>query len=261
MHQARVALRRLRAAWSVFRVLVPEPGMGSQKAEMRKLASILGVARDWDVFRLETLPALPESLTSDAGTKALIAESDTKRKEARDLAQHYVAAPGYTLALLDIARAFYRQSWSGNPATLEARSLPLTEFASRVMSKRWRAALKRGAVTGTVEPASLHPLRIELKKLRYGGEFFAALFPRKATKKFLKLLSDIQDHLGRINDATTVVRVASALREDCREPDTREALGAVLGYFTAQARAETLPALKAWKRMKQAEPFWDMGPR
>ncbi|MFN0316074.1 MAG: CHAD domain-containing protein [Burkholderiales bacterium] len=259
VHQARVALRRFRAALSVFRPLVSGSALEPQNAELRKLAQTLGAARDWDVFRLETLPALPAGLTSDAGTQALIAESEGRRKEARDFAQRHVAAPSYTLALLDFASAFYRQSWNSDPETLEARALPLTEFARRVLGKRWRAALKRGAVTGAAQPASLHPLRIELKKLRYGGEFFASLFPKKTTRKFLKLLAEIQDHLGSINDATTVVRLTDTLREDCREPDTREALGAVRGYFAAQARAETLPALKAWKRMKQAQPFWVQG--
>ncbi len=258
LHQARVALRRLRAALSAFRAVIPEAVLERQNSAMRKLGQTLGIARDWDVFRLETLPSLPAGLASDAGIEALIAESDARRKNAREFAQRHITDPSYTLALLDFAATVYRQSWMNDPQTIQPRSLPIIEFARRVMSKRWRAALKRGAGIDTAQPASLHPLRVGLKKLRYGGEFFASLFPKKPTKKFLNLLSGMQDHLGRINDAATVVRITDTLRQDCGGPDTREALGAVRGYFAAHVRAEIAPALKAWKRLKQAEPFWDL---
>ena len=259
LHQARVALRRLRVALGVFRALIPDGALERQDSAMRKLGQTLGVARDWEVFSLETLPALPAGLTSDAGTRALIAESGTRRKNARRFAQRCVSDPSYTLALLDFAAALYRQPWmtTEDPQVIQARSLPVIEFACQVLSKRWRAALKRGAGIDATQAASLHPLRIELKKLRYGGEFFITLFPKKSAKKFLKLLAGIQDHLGRINDAATVVRITDTLRQDCQEPDAREALGALRGYLAAQARAEIEPALKAWKRQKRAEPFWD----
>ncbi len=263
LHQARVALRRLRAALSLFRAMIPEAAMERQNSALRKLGQTLGVARDWDVFRLETLPALPAGLTGEAGIEGLISESDARRKEAVRFAQGYVSDPAYTLALLDFAAALYRQPWMSteDPDAIHVRSSPVIEFARRVIGKRWRAALKRGARIDAAQPVSLHPLRIELKKLRYGGEFFASLFPKKTTKKFLNLLSEIQDHLGRINDAAQVVRMTDTLRQDCREPDTREALGALRGYFAAQVHAEIAPALKAWKRLKQAEPFWDQTAR
>ncbi len=258
IHQARVALRRLRAAISLFRTAIPKASLEQQNGALRKLGQTLGVARDWDVFSLETLPALPSDLTNEAGIGALIAESDAKRKVADECARRYISDASYTLALLDIAATFYRQPWMAveDSAAVEARALPLVEFARKVLSKSWRSAAKRAESIDLKQPVSLHPLRIELKKLRYGGEFFSSLFARKTTRQFLKLLSEIQDHLGHINDATTVVRMADALRQDCREPDTREALGALRGYFAAQVGAEIAPAMKAWKRLKQTDTFW-----
>lgn len=56
LHQARVALRRLRSAFSIFRPVVGDPG-AALGADLRWLASELGEARNLDVLLARTRPA------------------------------------------------------------------------------------------------------------------------------------------------------------------------------------------------------------
>ena len=50
VHQMRVALRRLRAAIGLLRPTLTGPSLETARDRAKTLASVLGAARDWDVF-------------------------------------------------------------------------------------------------------------------------------------------------------------------------------------------------------------------
>ncbi|MBN8929776.1 MAG: CHAD domain-containing protein, partial [Rhodospirillales bacterium] len=58
VHQARVAVRRLRSAIAVFRPAIGCDAVTEADRHLRMLARALGPARDWDVFMTETAPAI-----------------------------------------------------------------------------------------------------------------------------------------------------------------------------------------------------------
>ncbi|MBC8021556.1 MAG: inorganic triphosphatase, partial [Burkholderiales bacterium] len=58
VHQARVAIRRMRSALRMFRKPIGAKRADAWRAELGQAARSLGLARDWDVFVLETLPAI-----------------------------------------------------------------------------------------------------------------------------------------------------------------------------------------------------------
>ncbi|MCA1978290.1 MAG: CHAD domain-containing protein, partial [Thiobacillus sp.] len=81
VHQARVALRRLRAALRLYRrefALPPELLAG-----LRTLAGALGPARDWDVLCTETLPAIAPYFDDAAGWQAGLAKLEAQRADVR----------------------------------------------------------------------------------------------------------------------------------------------------------------------------------
>ena len=74
---------------------------------------------------------------------------------------------------------------------------------------------KRGRGVGPETSAEkLHPLRKSLKKLRYSLEFLSSLYPRKATKRYLRPLKNLQKSLGIINDAAVALRLADELAQE-----------------------------------------------
>lgn len=258
LHQARVAIRRLRAALSLFGTVISKAALEPQRAAIKELGAALGLARDWDVFRTQLLPSLPVSISEMKGFASLLKAADTQRALEGEKARRYVANPHYTLSLLDFAATLHRRPWAERSAPSEAPAptLDLTSFAGKTLRKRWRGARRYAAHVDPAQPSTLHPLRIDLKKLRYGAEFMMSLFPRTSVIRFLDRLGEIQDHLGRVNDAAAVAAMVDALRTTCADGDAREALGAVAGYFTARAEFEVPRTLKAWKRLKHSEPFW-----
>jgi triphosphatase len=117
--------------------------------------------------------------------------------------------------------------------------------ATRAMSSNGGKGGK-GDTDGTSARA-VHRLRIAGKRCRYGVEFFASLLREGATRRYLELLSSLQDELGRNNDLV----VADQLLQQCRhaEPSQQKAnadaaLAFVRGYLYA-LRAQDTSALHA----------------
>ncbi len=65
LHQVRVALRRLRACFSLFKTVIPQPAFALVAAQLREQNAALGRARDWDVFIATTLTPIAERVPGD----------------------------------------------------------------------------------------------------------------------------------------------------------------------------------------------------
>ena len=217
VHQARVALRRLRAALRLFRrvCVLPDELMDG----LRALAAALGPARDWDVLCSETLPAIaphyPDSAPWQAGLDVLQAH----RQEVRDAMRTALAAGRPGQWLLAMQRWLQDQGWrraaggTAPEAQRFAQLAPLEDWA-RVALKRGHRRVARGARQfADLAPPERHALRIAIKRQRYAAEFFQTLFAglphghRRRQAGYLALLRDAQDSLGRANDA----RIAAGL--------------------------------------------------
>ena len=263
LHQARVAMRRLRSAFSVFRRGFPRAAFEDVVRELRWLDATLGPARDWDVFALSTLPRLVRAFPGDAGLQALAERTATLREAANAATGEALHSNRYTLLLLKIVGIFYREPWRALPdeAAQAARAQPLPAFAGDVLSRRHRKVVKSGRELVREDEqhesdhARLHALRIEIKKLRYAAEFFSSLYERR-TKAYTAALAGLQEVLGGLNDAATVERLCVTLRRAGEADALGESIGLLRGWAAAMAQAhlEALPL--AWKRFRQADPFW-----
>jgi CHAD domain-containing protein len=117
------------------------------------------------------------------------------------------------------------------------------------ISRRWKRVLKRGRDLAQLNPEERHRVRIEIKKLRYAGEFFDNLFKgggaKKRKRSALKTLEALQETLGELND----IAVGSEMHtSDAAEALHQEQLAHVDNLLaTAQAQYEDLAPL---------EPFW-----
>jgi inorganic triphosphatase YgiF len=258
LHQARVALRRLRSAFSVFNRAFPRAAFEDLLGELRWLGGNLGPARDWDVFVFTMLPRVAGAFADDAAMHALSERASELRAGANRQAVEALAAKRYTALLLRLNGMFYRAPWAGvNDETAAAlRAEPLAQFTAEVLSRRHRKAVKRGRKHSELDPSGLHRLRIEIKKLRYAAEFFSPLYERKAVRSYTAALAALQELLGTLNDAATVERLCEALREGHVEATYREAVGAVRGWAAATAHDHLEQLPQAWKRFREVEPFW-----
>jgi CHAD domain-containing protein len=159
---------------------------------------------------------------------------------------------------------------SAVPGQSDQGDQPVEPFARATLAKRAKKVTKLGRRHETLSEGDLHRLRIQCKKLRYASEFFAGLFPRKATKRYLKALEAIQDRLGALNDAATGQRLlddldrrltnrAPADGQGSGEALAANATGIVLGWQAALMDRELNAFHATWDAFAEQKPFWKKG--
>jgi CHAD domain-containing protein len=257
-----VALRRLRSALSLFRPYLGEADRASFGDDLRRIVRALGPARDLDVLHEEVIGEPLQAMPGRQSLQALAGIVETERERAYEQVRQMIASPDYARAVLRFAVWIGRRGWriQADPDRLAALAEPLEVHARRLLDKRRKAALKRGRDFASLDAVQRHELRIALKKLRYAGEFFVALYRRKATARYLARVADLQERLGRLNDASVAAGTLRALldrhlgRADMA--DLALAAGEVVGWH-GRAAALSEPELGAiWRRFVDAKPFW-----
>ena len=258
LHQMRVALRRLRSAFSVFAPLFPAETIAPMAAEFRWLGGSLGPARDWDVFMTETMPPVHEEFGEHAALTAFAEQCSGLRRKAVRRARRTVASQRYQHLVLSLARWLMAEQWSGqiDEAGRSRLAAPVREFASSVLEERYGRVRKRGRKLGSLSPAELHRLRIAIKKFRYATDFFAGLYEGKRARETLKRLARLQDILGAINDAATVGNLVSEALRGAQNRRAGEARGILLGWSRGRAATLRRELRTAWKPFRAAEKFW-----
>lgn len=256
LHQMRVALRRARSAFGVFSTVFPKTEFAFWLGELKWLASAIGPARDWDVFTLETLPAICASFPQHAGLRELQRQSEKLRRKKNAAARRSAKSRRYQQLILKLGAWLTAGPWMAqvDEATLNAMSAPLTGFAAQALEQRHGQLRKRSRHLLKLSAEELHALRIAAKKLRYAGEFFAPLFPGGHTGDFLKAVAALQEALGKLNDAATAQRLLKDLAAN--GPECGEASGMVIGWTACSASRGMDDLERAWMRFKKEKPFW-----
>ena len=214
LHQFRVALRRMRSALRVFRPAL-EPGfVAHAREELRWIARETGAARDWDVLATATLPAILHAWGEAPATRSVRARVAARRKAARETLRAALRTPRYARLVLHLARGL------ATPAPQPAEPPePLAAFAARVLAKRHKRLVAGAQRLSALTPTERHELRLEAKRLRYALEGFESLLKRRRFDAYRALLAEIQDDLGRANDAAVAERLLGELKLPVRFSD------------------------------------------
>jgi triphosphatase len=239
VHQARVALRRLRAALRLFRrVCVPPDEL---MEGLRTLTTALGPARDWDVLCSETLPPIaPHCPDADAWQQGCaVLEAHRAGVRATMQADLLQAHPGAWL--LAFQRWLLQRGWRSSPAgeaAPEAQRFvqlsPLLAWARRALRKGQRRVVRDARDFANLQAAQRHVLRIAIKRQRYAAEFFQTLFAGPRQDRTLEALRNAQDSLGRARDSHMAWQLLIAARAD-----TGSMGPFVLGWLAARQAGAT----------------------
>jgi len=237
LHQARVAMRRLRSALTLFRPVLADTDFAQLRLELRWFTSQLGEARNFDVI-LGTKAW--EGVQPDP---ALRRQLRRRRTEAYERVQKALAERRLPALILDLV------AWSeaGDWRRGEGAQDPIGPFAEARLDRAWKRIRRQGKALGTLPVEDRHNLRIEMKKLRYATEFFGSLAPRnrrRQQKLFTGHLRDLQELLGDLNDIETRRELAPQLFESGEEAYKREVADLV-------ARSE-----QAYAAMREVGPYW-----
>lgn len=203
VHQARIAIRRLRAALKMFAPVLPKGFAAAWNPAWRDTANALGGARNWDVFIEEILPPLQSAFPDHPEVQQLIRRAHREQQVARRRAASAFSNPHYSLLLLDFSGALW--SLVDSP-TAE----PIAAFARQRLERRQRQVIQLARRIAELNTEQRHGLRISCKKLRYALEFFTPLFAAGQHQRLRSALASAQDILGEMNDLATATQLTTS---------------------------------------------------
>lgn len=253
LHDMRVATRRMRSAFRLFKLAYEPDAIRPFRQELRRLGGTLGTVRDLDVALERLARYADEHPTTDLSPLLIRWSGHLADARASLLAE--LDSPHFARFAAQFDE-FLRQPGAGaRPAPSPDAPVPyrvrhaipplIADHFARI--RAYELAIP-GAPIGT-----LHALRIEFKRLRYALEFFEEVLGPEA-RRVIKAIKGQQDHLGDLHDADVAVTELSALL-DLHEASYsgtpsfgRPNLDGVYDYLAAQIR----------ERQRLAESFPDV---
>ena len=249
IHQTRVALRRLRAAFSTFREAaagaIGRRELKALSAEAKWLAGECAPARDLHVFLTETAQNAPPVVLK-VGRR--LAKSHLERARA--------ALSSARFSMFEAALSAFAEQTSANDGGR------LDDFGRGILDRRAAKADKNGRKLGSLDGKRLHELRIAIKKLRYAATFLQPAFAgrpfdSRAAKAYIEATVRLQGALGTLNDRAVAgqmmadIAVAARPSEDVGGALRKLAKQAASGEKRRRHRLQ-----QAWKRFRKAGRFW-----
>jgi triphosphatase len=254
VHQMRVAVRRLRSAIKVFDHAVSCPSVAAVDADLKALAEKLAPTRDWDVFVTETAAAVAAALPAEPRLERLLAAAERRRRTCHGELRSFLASVDFRrigIELACLAGGSNRPAVVDDPEPIEL-AVSLQEFGTRVLGKRRKKLVQVDGDLAGLEPPALHRIRLRAKRLRYAAEIFAPLYPGKATHRFIRGLSRLQDRLGALNDAAVAATMLAELAGN-----HAFATGLVLGFVGARNSDIRERIDQGWLKLRRLKPFWE----
>lgn len=256
VHQMRVSMRRLRSVLGLFNRTFPSAEFSGFRAEAKRIANVMGEARNWDVF-LELLHDGPAAaFTAEPGMAAILEQCRLYREAGYEAVHSLLADPATSRFVLTVEAFLARHGWrNGVPVeALDSLTAPALDFAAANLLRLHRKVRKRGKHIVTLPPHERHLVRIELKKLRYAADLFGGLFEaRGKVKQYTVAAAGLQEELGHLNDLATARELLDRL--DGAKPDAARAIGIILGWCAHSAMADDALLEKRWKAFTGTKPF------
>ena len=242
VHQARVALRRMRSALRMFRREIGETRANAWHDALGETSRALGDARDWDVFGSHTLPAVLEAFGDAALARSLRARVAYRRRteRAKASASDAIAALRRGVAR---ARALARACRRRNGATAGRNAAGIRRARD--------AQAPQATPRGRADARRSLPRRAPPRARRTRSAFATVstpsrpLFKPRPLTTFSASLESMQDALGDCNDAATATAPAG------RAASARTLRG---------LRARLVRGTRARRTVARSSPSWRRSP-
>jgi len=256
VHQMRVSMRRLRSVLGLFNRAFPSAEFSGFRNEAKRIANVMGEARNWDVF-LELLHEGPAAaFTTEPGMAAILDQCRKYRETGYEAVHALLADPATSRFVLTVEAFLARHGWrNGVPVeSLDSLTAPALDFATANLLRLHRKVRKRGKHIISLNAHDRHLVRIELKKLRYAADLFGGLFTAKGkVKQYTTAAAGLQEELGHLNDLATARELLDRL--DGSKPETARTIGIILGWCAHSALADDTLLEKRWKAFTGTKPF------
>lgn len=243
IHQARVAIRRLRTVLGRFSQWSPQVD-SSWAEQLAYFFRALGLTRDMDVFIEEILPQInlisPDELNFDTFKSTIFKNSSTQNKTPLD---QIFRSADFTNLILSLLQFIHQSSDDLSQNNLQ-------KSAIKIIQKLHQKTLKDAENFLELDIEARHRTRKHLKKMRYSIELISSLFSDQKVKKYLKSLKKVQQLLGQYNDLI----VAEDLLKTQVEIEPKAWFA--IGWITANQALLLQQSATQLKKFAQVKPFW-----
>ncbi|GAA2070448.1 CYTH and CHAD domain-containing protein [Williamsia deligens] len=247
VHQMRVATRRLRSVLRAFRGVIDGPKVDRLDAELKELASILGVVRDAEVTAERYRDLLADEDASETVRDRLVGEQLRRRSRGQRSAVAALNSSRY-FSLLDALDDLLVRPPAGADAEMPAKKALRDAVRGSAKKVRKAQATADGLETDSADwVEQMHTVRKRAKRLRYVADSGASLGTRKyaATASAAK---KIQSALGDSNDASLSRELIAEVVHSVTDP----ADAFVLGRLDAREQAAHDAALRTYERVAES---------
>ena len=197
VHKTRIALRRLRAIFGLFRPVLRRKRFRSIDVELKRMSNKLGAARDADVFQQGTFD--PAGQADDPPGSALVADMmrDLQHRAHDDL-HRALKERRWRMLLLDVL------AFSTSGVRRRKRQIPCARFVRRRLGDLRRALVRRTRRWSDHTVEEMHDIRKRAKTLRYDIDLVGTLpklgLKRRVLKRVGEDLQTMQQSLGEVHD-------------------------------------------------------------
>jgi len=213
VHWMRIAMRRLRGAFSLFAKLIECDDLGGLKQELKWMSDLLGAARDLDVLVTGSVRNVLLRHPGLEGLRELRGKTEELKQAAHKRLNDAIHSERFRGLLLAIVEFAYAGVWLRDklPERRKLRNTAVFDFASDELDRRWRSISKkksRAAIVGE-DDHERHRIRIRAKKLRYMAEFLESFSSAKAYEQTFDTLKKLQSALGVVHDVVAAEQIVS----------------------------------------------------
>ena len=242
IHQLRVTARRLRASLQLFESVTHAAYTRMIERDLAWMAQAAGGAREREinaeVFRVRASrldPAFAQSI-------ALMESALTReRSESLKALRKVLKSRRYRRLLQRLENPRLRKVTADEPLGVRAASM-LRPIA--------RAAARAGAeLDERSTPATIHRLRVRVKRLRYAIEMLSPMGGKRC-RKLLARLEGLQELLGDLNDLSVATTwLISFAKSDGTPADAVMAAGAMAQSLRTRSSKLARRSAKAWRKL------------
>ncbi|MCS7271632.1 MAG: CHAD domain-containing protein, partial [Gemmataceae bacterium] len=189
VHQLRVGTRRAGAALRVFRAVLPNRWRRRVRRALRQLRQAAGAVRDWDVFLVHLGQAKPLHTAAGRPAADFLLGYGLGQRRAALIHLAAVAAtdgPDFDEAARQLLAALDEHGGRGP----SFRQFALDQFHTLL------TGFHQAVLADPSQPAELHQLRIQGKRLRYALEIFVPCLPEWFRDHLYPLIEQLQELLG-----------------------------------------------------------------
>jgi CHAD domain-containing protein len=229
IHDMRVAIRRVRAAFRIARPYYKPKSVRTFNGELRALADELGAARDLDVIISHAQTFVERQPAGAPALDGYLAFLRAQRAAAQGQLLDHLGSRRL-VKFNEEFRAFLSEPGVGVRASDHLAGPPRVRDAIPAAIWQQYGVVRAYEAIENPPVETLHALRIDCKRLRYLLEFFQGVLGR-GTAPLIDLTVRAQDHLGLLHDATVA---ADTVRQYLAEHTPVEAgdLAAAAAYLS-----------------------------